>query len=61
MSDITNKKMIDEIKEVANDVLNGWEIDFIESVSEKDDVEKLTEKQQACLDKIYQKVCDSPF
>ena len=58
---MTNQQKVEEIMEVANDVLNGWEIDFMENISDADDVEKLSEKQQKKLDQIYDKVCASPF
>ena len=57
-----NRKMIDEIVEVADELLNDWERTFLESLSERTtNVEDLSDKQQKCLEKIYQKVCDSPY
>jgi hypothetical protein len=56
-----NRKMIDEIVEVADEVLNDWERTFLESLSERTNVEELSDKQQKCLEKIYQKACDSPY
>jgi len=56
-----NRTKITEIIEVADECLNDWERTFIETLSELDDVEHLTDKRKKCLAKIYQKVCDSPY
>lgn len=57
----SNELMIREIIEVADEVLNQWEMDFIESIDKLPDKDGLSEKQQAVLEKIYKKVCDSPY
>ena len=50
---------LNEIEEVANEVLNEWEIDFINSLLYT--VTPLTDKQKAKIDEIYKKVCKSPY
>lgn len=61
--EISNRKKINEIVEVADEALNDWEREFIEKLNDFDDdqLADLTDKQQAKLDQIYEKVCDSPF
>lgn len=54
-----NREMISEIMEVYGDVCTEWEIEFIDSLNDWDG--KFTEKQQAVLERIYKKVCDSEY
>jgi len=53
-----NGYQIKRIAEAMNNsnLLNAWECDFIESLSEKDEEEELTEKQRKCLYKIAEKM-----
>jgi len=50
--------MVKEIEEVASDVLNEWECGFIENVSGR---KTFSDKQGAIIEKIYRKVCESPY
>ena len=63
MPELSNREKIEEIMEVADQVLSNWERDFCEDISRKSEyiLNSLTEKQQDVLDRIYQKVCNSPF
>ena len=53
-----NRLQIKFIKDALDnqDKLNEWEVDFINSIAEKDDNHELTEKQNATLNKISQKL-----
>jgi len=55
-----NQTKIEEIMEIADEILTEWERDFMESISQRDP-DSLTEKQQNVLDKIYDKACRSPY
>ena len=57
--------IIEECIEASNiasehdvELLTMWEIDFLESIQKR---HSLTGKQQGVLDRIYKKVCDSPY
>ena len=57
-----DKKIIDEIREVMLQVCTQWECDFMDSIAMQ--VKRgrvLSEKQKKVLDKIYEKVCESPY
>ena len=58
MSELTYKEKIQEIAEIADKILNEWEINFIESVSERD---FLTQPQKDIINKLYQRACESPY
>ena len=59
MSDeISYEQKIEEIAEIADKILNEWEINFIESVSDR---EFLTQPQKDIIDKLYQRACESPY
>ena len=55
------RKMIDEIMEVRHDLCNEWELNFIQNLHWRVEEEagNLSEKQVACLERLYQKACDS--
>ena len=63
MPELSNREKIEEIMEVADQVLSNWERDFCEDINRKSEyiLNSLTEKQQDVLDRIYKKVCNSPF
>ena len=62
MSEPDNRKKIDEIIEVKNECLTAWEIDFITSIDEQEKRKGfLSPKQGEILERIYKKVCDSPY
>lgn len=53
------RKMVSEIAEVAADLLSAWECTFIESMQEwRGDY---TDKQKDIIDRLYERVCDSPL
>jgi len=54
------KKLCKEIKEVQREVLNEWEISFVQTIHcrVKNGLD-LTERQIDKLEEIYQKVCNS--
>jgi hypothetical protein len=59
---LTNRRKIDEIREVEDEILNEWELAFIKAVDTADELGRdLSEKQQACLDRLYEKACRSPY
>jgi hypothetical protein len=51
--------MLTEIAEVYEEVCSEWEINFVDSLLDWDG--DFTEKQKAVLEKIYDKVCESPY
>lgn len=51
------KEIVDEIAEVADEVLSEWECEFIDSVHGNT---SFTSRQVDVIHKIYDKVCDSP-
>jgi len=55
---MTHQQMVSEIHEVASEVLNEWECGFIE-----DQVGKtwFSPKQKAVIEKLYDKICESPY
>lgn len=53
-----HQTMVEEIAEVADEVLSEWEIGFIEDMTGK---AAFSEKQKAVIERIYGKVCDSPY
>lgn len=55
---ISAEDKVEKIAEVASDALNDWECGFIENMEGKT---SFTESQVAVIDKIYDKVCDSPY
>jgi len=59
---MNDQKIIDEIREVMFKVCTQWECDFMESIAKQ--VERgrvLSEKQKKIVDRIYEKVCESPY
>lgn len=56
--------MVEESLEVADKVCTVWEIDFLESLQSRFELNpdhELTEKQADTLADIYAKVCRSPY
>lgn len=61
-SEISNETMVEESMEVASDVLNEWECEFLESIKNRvDEGRPLTDNQQCKLEQIYKKVCNSSY
>lgn len=54
-----HRTMLTEIAEVYEEVCSEWEINFVDSLLDWDG--DFTEKQKAVLEKIYDKVCESPL
>ena len=54
-----HRTMLTEIAEVYEEVCSEWEINFVDSLLDWDG--DFTEKQKAVLEKIYDKVCESPY
>ena len=59
MPEISVEKKILEIMEVADIVLNEWEYGFIKNVKQFP-IDRLSVKQLAMINKLYDKVCESP-
>jgi len=60
--EVAVESMVDEIIEVQSEVLNDWEIEFMENMQEiVDGSGQMTERQLTTLSKIYKKVCESDF
>ena len=56
------KQQLEEIMEVASDICNEWECNFLESVQEQlQNGRELSSKQLDTLERIYQKACNSPY
>jgi len=51
-------EMVKEIAEVASDTLSERECEFIEDMGGR---RTFTVRQAAWIERIYEKVCDSPF
>ena len=54
-----HRTMVTEIAEIASEVLNEYECDFIQNMLEEWEGE-FSPKQAALIEKCYKKVCDSP-
>ena len=53
---------VEECLEVAPEVCTEWEIDFLESVEvQMEDGRSMSDKQEELIDRIYKKVCQSPY
>ncbi len=57
----THATMYQEICEVSDKVCNEWEIDFLDSIECRVLNDNLSDKQKAVLERIYDKVCRSPY
>jgi len=55
-----NATKIKEIMEIADEILNEWEFNFMQSIGRRHP-ENMTHGQQVKLDEIYQKACESPY
>jgi len=53
------RQKIQEIEEVAHQVCTEWECGFIEEMIQWEG--EYTSKQKDVIDRIYRKVCDSPY
>ena len=60
MSEPDYPQKVTEIAEVASKICTEWECDFIESIQGRN-LDVLSDKQKAVIDRIYKKVCDSPY
>ena len=58
MPQLTIQQKIKEILEVYEKVCTEWECEFMESVKNQ---KKFSEKQEAVINRIYVKVCESPY
>lgn len=56
---MTDKQKVDEILEVADEVLNDWEHLFIDDMFFWIGEYRPNQKKQ--IDRIYEKVCNSPY
>lgn len=56
-SKLDYRKMIDEIVEIASELCNEWEIDFIEDMGNWKG--EFTSKQKETIEKLYQRACES--
>lgn len=53
------KEMIEDIDEVADEILSDWEKDFMRSISDRvDSFKDLTERQEGVLRRIYLKTAE---
>lgn len=59
MPEPDHRQKVAESQEVANQVLTQWECDFLDSMDAWKGA--FTEKQKEVIDKIYKKVCESPY
>lgn len=59
---MTSVDMLKEIEEVASETCNEWECDFVESCSAQvASGRTMSQKQTEIIERIYAKVCSSPF
>jgi len=60
ISSIRCMKMLSDINELMQcdnfKGLNGWELEFIQSLNRYDNFDKLSEKQRELLNKIYERL-----
>lgn len=54
-----HREMVEEIEPVMDEICTEWECDFIGDMLDWDG--DFTEKQQAVIERIYKKACDSPY
>jgi len=59
MSEPDYRKKVAEAQEVATKVCTEWECNFLDNLDEWEGV--FTPKQKEVIDKIYKKVCESPY
>ena len=59
MSEPDHRQKVKECQEVAAKCCTQWECDFLDSMDEWEG--DFTEKQKAIIDRIYEKVCKSPY
>lgn len=57
----TPRRKLVEISEVAHKICSDWEQEFVESLLERPEGRAFSDKQLAVIDKIYRKVCESPY
>ena len=54
-----HRQMLEEIAEIASEILNEWEFEFIENMLDWDG--EITDTQKKRIEKIYEKACRSPY
>jgi len=60
MSTLSHKEKIEEIAEIINKMGNEWECKFIKDMQKRKH-DPFSPKQQAQINRLYEKACQSPY